>query len=286
MHIAAPQVRDPKAQRAPSDDVFQLQEQPRMDKHQKRRSSIVDVMEKVEVVVEKGVNVVDPLNIFAPCIAPTRLVLKQNLFTTNDTFTVLECRTNDSYHNLVVKSTENDTMVIQDSSTGKTVVVVERTGEKPNATYTIFKTSAVYDGQDPAKKTIEGQSLYALAKVDRTSSRDFHVVMEQQTDPTYTIEKAGIPANYATNWWIKQVGVKEEVASTHPWEGNDFMLVVNPGMDVILMFCLAAITDDAEFHRTRRESFSEMVDKVNPRKLVRKITSSSSEVGQGQSDTK
>jgi len=271
MKIAA---RKPKAQGLVSDNV--IQEQPRRESlMSKRRESLAEYMNRTVNGVEKGMNKVDRLHIFAPCIAPTRLVLKAGLYSTEKVYRILECRTKVSYHNLVVKSTENDTMVVQDSSTGAVVAATERTGEKPYVTYTIFKTSPTHEDQTPTM-IAEGQSLYALAKVER-STKHLQVIMEQQTEPTYTIEKAGIPANYATNYFIKQVGVKEELASTHPWEGTDVMLVVNPGVDAIFMFCLAAITDDAEFHRTRRESFSEMMDKLNHSKLPRKMPSSSSE---------
>ena len=270
MKIAVPQVLKPKAERIPSEEELPevQQEQPRTDCYKKQESSFV---EKVEEVVEKGVNAVDPLNIFTPCIAPTRLVIKHSMFEMEEPYDILECRTKDSYLNLQVTANEDkNSLVIQDTSTGKSVVIIERMGEMPDITYEIFKTSPVRYDQDPTKKNND-DDLFALAKVERTSPKDLQVLMNDQSEPTYMIKKAGIPANYATNYYIKQPGVKEEVASTHPWEGTDVMLVVNPGMDVILMFCLAAIVDDAEKSR-RKESFSEM---LNPRNLVRKMTSSS-----------
>lgn len=258
-----------------------LQEQPRpLSMENKKDSTIMDktveVVNKTVEVVEKGVNAVDPLHIFAPCIQPTRLVLKNRLYSSsNKAFPIVECRTGFSYHDLEATSTpENGLLVVKDTSIGKPVVVVERTGEKPDVEYEIFKTSPVHQGQAPAKNN-QGQDLYALAKVERISPRDLQVLMNGETEPTCMIEKAGIPANYATNYFIKQPGVKEEVSSTHPWEGDCSMLVVHPGMDVPFMLCLGVIADDAEMSHSRKESLSEMAGKLNPRTLVRKLTSSS-----------
>ena len=239
-------------------------------------AGVTSIVDKTVKVVENTVNAVDPLHIFAPCIQPTRLVMKTGFYSSasNKAFPVVECRTGFAFNDLQAKSTEDDLLVIQDSSTGETVVVVERKGVKPEQTYQVFKTTKAHDGQEPSKKH-DGQDLYALAKVERTSPRDFCVLMDGETEPTYTIEKASIPQNYATNYYIKQPGVKEEVASTHPWEGNNYMLVVNPGMDVVLMLCLGIVADDAGTGGRRKESFSEMVNNLHPKKLVRKLTSTS-----------
>lgn len=208
---------------------------------------------------------------------PTSLVIKEGLYSgaTKEEYPILECRTSNSFHGLAVKSLETNSMVIQDSTTGKTVVVVEREGEQMDAVYTIYKTTPTHEGQEVAKKTIEEGSLYTLARVERTSPKDYAVVLRNDTEPTYTLEKAGIPASYATNYYIKQVGVKEEVASTHPWEKGTEMLKVAPGIDATLMYCLASIIDDAKITRDRKDSFSELMSKVNPRLLASKKSSSS-----------
>lgn len=192
-------------------------------------------------------------------------------------YPILECRTNFSFHNLEVIAgiLETVSMTIVDSCTGDVKIYCEREGERTDAdvVYTIFKTTPI-DDEDAAKTTDDGKPLYRLATVER-DARDFSVVMVNQTSPTYTIEHAGIPANFASNFFIKQVGVKEEVASTHPWEKGTEMVVVQGGIDAALMYCLAAIAQDAKIGG-RKESFSEMLDKVNPKNLVRKVSRSQS----------
>lgn len=271
-----------KVTRTPSDDGVR-QEQPlpaAVERNRKDITSIVvdktvEAMEKTVNAVEKTVNAVDPLHIFAPCIQPTRLVMKTGFFSTvsSKAFPIVECRTGFTFHDLQATYTKDDLLVIQDSSTGKTAVVVERVGEGPEHIYRVLKATKTHDGQEPVKKN-DGQDLYALAKVERASPRDFHVLMDGETEPSYTIEKAGIPANYATNYFIKQPGVKEEVASTHPWQGSKYMLVANPGTDAVLMLCLGIIADDAKVGG-HKESFLEMVNNLHPKTLVRKLTSSS-----------
>jgi len=110
MKIAMPQVLKPMAAHTISEeDLPEIPEQPRMVSYKKQESSFI---EKVEVVVQKGVSAIDPLNIFAPCIAPTRLVVKHSMFHMEEPYDILECRTNDSYLNLQVRSNDDNTSLV------------------------------------------------------------------------------------------------------------------------------------------------------------------------------
>ena len=247
---------------APSDNGIVVQEQSLPKKTMLKDKKDFDnktIIDKTVGAIEKGIRAIDPLHIFAPCVQPTRLVVKTGLYSPSsvvDAFPIVECRTGNSFQDLEIKSmVDNDLLVVQESTTGATVVVIERTGEHPNVTYQIFKTTAAHKGQEPVKKH-QGVDLYALAKVERNSPRDLDVFMNNETKPTYTIEKAGILANCSTNYYIKQQGVnKKAVASTHPWEGKNDMLVVTPGMDILLMLCLGIIANDAG--TSRSDSFSD-----------------------------
>lgn len=98
----------------------------------------------------------------------------------------------------------------------------------------------VFDGQEPCDKS---EDLFKCATVVRFD-KVLGVTFEGQLEPTYVISKAGLAALFETKHWIKHVGEKEPVASTHPWQGSNDMMEVKPGEDVLFMFCLAAIAED------------------------------------------
>jgi hypothetical protein len=202
-----------------------------------------EVSHVVEVTldtVEKGVDAVDPLHVFSPNEIPIRLILPKSLFSNaSDAVIPLVCaRSNDPYHGLQVKATKSNELVIEDVNTQKPIIVIERT-LKPRK-YDIYKGAPVFDGQLPFDKSGD---LFRCATVVRFD-KVLGVTFEGQSEPTYAISKAGLAASFETKHWIKHVGKKEPVASTHPWQGTNDMMEVKPGEDVLLMFCLAAIAED------------------------------------------
>lgn len=204
----------------------------------------VEAAEKTMEIAEKTVQAVDPLHLFDPSPIPIRLILAHGLFDRidPDPYPILAARSNDAFHDLVVqgKDKPSDEVIMQDASTKKPVLVLDRT-LKPRM-YDIYKTSAMVEGQAVAK-TENGQDFYLRAKV-LMSDKDFQVFMEGQDEPTYTITKAPGLMNFSTNKVIKMAGEKDPVASTSNWEEGTYMLEIKPDVDAGLMLCLAIISDD------------------------------------------
>lgn len=192
--------------------------------------------------VEKGVDAVDPLHVFSPNEIPTRLILPEGLLSrTGDAYPIACARTNDSKHDLQVKEkpVQSNELVVEDANTKKPVIIIERTPHQPRQ-YDIYMASPGFQGQEPCAK---GEDLYQRAKVTRFN-KDLHVFLEGESHFVYVISKAGLAASYSTKHFIKRFGEKEPVASTHPWQGSSDMLEVQPGEDVLFMYCLAAIANE------------------------------------------
>ena len=137
-----------------------------MEKFTDATKPITDFVEKTtEATIdfaEKGIKAIDPLHLFAPNPNPTRLVLEEGLFSrTGVDYPILQARSNDAFHDLVVKgkTSPSNELVLQDAKSGKPVLVLIRTPEP--RIYDIYKTSPMSDGQQPAKTNAD---LYLRAK--------------------------------------------------------------------------------------------------------------------------
>lgn len=194
-----------------------------------------DISHAVEVTLDKvehGVDVIDPLHIFSPNEIPTRLLYKEGaLSRAGDAYPLICARFNDPFHHFQVKekSEKSNEFVVEHSVTKLPLVKIERTDEPRK--YDIFMMSP------------EDKELYHFAEVLR-DDKVLHVFLEGQSEPTYVISKAGLAGIYATKHWIKRVGEKKAIASTHAWEGNNDMLEVKSGEEVLVMYCLALIADE------------------------------------------
>lgn len=116
--------------------------------------------------------------------------------------------------------------VVLGDSTGTTVATVERDG----STFKIFSVGP--SGRSP------------LAEIHQQRRNVLTVVMEEDSEPTYTIHKVfshpfrRIPTKYV----IKKQGIP--VASSRYGEGNSYVLTISHGADACLMTCLAAVADE------------------------------------------
>lgn len=224
-------------------------ENPADEHHHKEHHFRQDVSHAVTETldaIEHGVDAIDPLHVFSPNEIPTRLVLPKQLFKyEGDAKPILCARSNNTFHNLQVqpKTAKSNTLVIEDATTLKPLIMIERTPEPRK--YDIFTTTPTFDGQEPCDK--QGD-LYHTATVIRNDEKSLDVIMEEGgTDPTFVIQKAGLAASFATKHWINRtphVHHDPPVASTHPWQGSDMMVEVLPGENVLFMFCLAVIANE------------------------------------------
>lgn len=197
---------------------------------------------------EKTVQALDPLHLFAPNTAnPTRLILPKGLFDFTEDYPILHARSNDPFHDLIVKQkTNDDELVFEDASTHTQVLVMERT-PKPRM-YDICKTSPMADGQAVSRNSLSGAELYLRAKVLMSGDKgDMKVFMSNETDgddATYTITKAPGLLNFSTQKVIMMKGVEKPVASTSEWQDGTYMVEIMPSVDAGLMMCLAIAADD------------------------------------------
>jgi len=200
--------------------------------HHHYRKDFSHAVEATLEKVEHGVDAIDPLHVFSPNEIPVRLVYKEGaLSSTGEAYPVICARSNDPFHHLQVKErpTKSNEFVVEHPETKMPVMMIERTLQPRK--------------YDISMAVANDNELHPFAQVVR-SDKVLHVILEGESEPTYIISKAGLAASYATKHWIKLVGKKEPVACTHPWEGNTDMLEVQPGENVILMYCLAAIADE------------------------------------------
>jgi len=130
-------------------------------------------------------------------------------------------------------------------ATQQPVLVIDRT-PKPRM-YDIYKTSPMTQGQVVAKSSKVVGNLYLCAKVLMSGSSnitDLQVLVQGQSDPTYTITKAPGLMKYSTKRVILVKGEMNPVTSVSDWEEGTYMLEISPGVDAGLMLCLAIIADD------------------------------------------
>ena len=150
-----------------------------------------------------------------------RLGMEGDLFSrAGDSFQIITALIGAPY--LQAKSNGKDIVILGDTN-GAPVAAIERV----DGAFQIFSTR----GQTPlARVTQQGKVL--------------HVVMEGQSEPTYTIHKvASHPTrSFPTKHIVRKEG--EPVASTRYGQGSSYMLTVNAGADPCLMTCLAAIADE------------------------------------------
>jgi hypothetical protein len=193
-------------------------------------------------VSEKTVNALDPLHLFAPNPNPTRLVLPKDLFSLKTDFPILHARSNDPFHDLVVKAgSSDDELIMTDASSGAAVLVVGRTPEP--RMYDIYKTTPITEGQQATKTTSDGTSLHLRAKLVM-SDNDLKVFMDNQDEALYTVTKSPGLLNVSTARIIMMKGMEKPVASTSDWEDTSYMLEIMPVVDAGLMMCLAICDDD------------------------------------------
>lgn len=193
---------------------------------------------------EKTVQALDPLHVFTPNPNPTRLILAKGLFdrTGSEAYPILHARSNDPFHHLQqTKSAASDELVLEDASSKKPVLVMDRT-PKPRM-YDIYKTSPMTEGQAVAKTTAGGVDLYLRAKVVM-ADEDLQVFMENESDVLYIITKAPGLMNFSSQKVIMMKGVEKPVASTSDWEDGTYMLEIMPSVDAGLMLTLAIAADD------------------------------------------
>lgn len=193
-------------------------------------------------VSEKTVNALDPLHLFAPNHNPTRLVLPKDLFSLKTDYPIIQARSNDPYHDLVVKAgSSNDELIMTDASSGDAVLVVDRTPEP--RMYDIYKTTPITEGQQVTKTTSDGTSLYLRAKLVM-SDNDLKVFMDDQDEALYTVTKSPGLLNFSSARVVMMKGVEKPVASTSDWEDDTYMLEISPAVDAGLIMCLAICDDD------------------------------------------
>lgn len=197
-------------------------------------------------VAEATVKALDPLHLFDPNPKPSRLILKENLFDTTIDYPILHARSNDAFHDLIVKSQttqKQDLLVLEDASDKKPIVLMDRT-PKPRI-YEIYKTSPMTQGQAVAKTLDDSTNLYLRAKVVMSGdAQHLDCFLQGEADPTYTIAKAPGMMNFSTSKVVMMKDHSKPVASTSNWEEGTFMLEIQPGIDAALMVCLAIAADD------------------------------------------
>lgn len=150
-----------------------------------------------------------------------RLGMEGNLFSrAGDAFQIITALIGTPY--LQAKSNGKDIVILGDTN-GAPVAAIERVDD----VFRIFSTR----GQTP------------LGRVTR-QGKVLHVIMEGQSEPTYTIHKVAFhpSRSFSTKHVVRKGG--EAVASTRYGQGSSYMLTVNAGTDLCLMACLAAIADE------------------------------------------
>lgn len=185
-------------------------------------------------------------SIFSPHYIPTRLIVKDNLFSSSDEAVPIKtARSDKPFHNLQVRErSSEDELVLEDATTGKPKVAIVRYVNKSSCNYHIYTTSPVYKGQEPISRlhVKYNERLYSFAKVEQWANVLLAFVPEGSSDPCYTVHKAGATLSSA-NYLIKDTKGKT-VASTHKWDKNSQLLEVSSGTDGTFMLCLVAIADE------------------------------------------
>lgn len=186
-----------------------------------------------------------------------KLGIEKHLFShIGDAVPILSTTSGETFQGLEIRGDvfQHGDVVLEKADTHTPVAVIERKYAVADNTFTIYTTRPVYSGEEPASIFKYNVKLYHFAEV-KHDGKVWDVVLEGETEPTYTIHKL-VPAHtydipqrrfFPTKHTVIKDGNEVAMMKYSEGEGgNSFMLVVNAGVDATLMILLSIIADEVD----------------------------------------
>lgn len=178
-----------------------------------------------------------------------KLGIEKHLFShIGDSVPILSTITGEHFQGLEIRGDvfQHGDVVLEKADTHIPVAVIERKYAPADNTFTIYTTSPVYSGEEPASIFKYNVRLYHFAEV-KHDGKVWKVVLEGQTEPTYTIHKLAPQHRHFPTKHTVMKG-ENEVAYMRYSEGNahSFVLVIDEGVDATLMILLSIIADEVD----------------------------------------